>query len=107
MHQKELVKQAWVEAGLYRGRDVKLAAFLEYFDRASMDCWPEVVKELREHYPELKERLVIPIWNTQDKLLRLNVIRAIDFERKDEADLLQKLVRRTDAATDTPELHAV
>ena len=61
MHQKELAKQAWSEANLDCGKDEKLDAFLHYFESAPGDCWPQVVNELREHYPELKERLVMPL----------------------------------------------
>jgi len=38
---------------------------------------PDLIQEMREHYPEYKERLLVPIWDTDEKILRLNVIRAL------------------------------
>ena len=107
MHQKDFVRQAWTEAVLYRSKDPKIGAFLKRFEETSVDCWPELVKELRERYPEYKEQLVVPIWNTGDKLLRLNVIRSFELDRNDEVALLQELVRRSDLQQDAVELQAV
>src|SRR5690349_14868503 len=107
MYQKELVRQAWEAAGLYRSRDQKLQEFLSYFDAASGDCWPEIVAQVRERYPEYLERLVAPLWNAGDPLVRLNLIRFADTDRPEEHSVLAKLVRRVEPAAAVLELHAV
>ena len=94
MQQKILVKQAWLDAGLYRSTDPKLAAFLKHVEEAVTDCWLELIREVREHYPECKEQIVTPIWDTGDKLLRLHVIRAADPESEEDVAIFQRLVQR-------------
>ena len=66
MEQKALVKQAWLEAKLYESDDPRLIAFLRHFERAKLDCWAQLLQEVREHYPECKERLLVPIWESGD-----------------------------------------
>jgi hypothetical protein len=107
MHQKDLVKQAWESAGLYSRRDAKLQQFLKHVDESPTACWPELIDLCRTRYPEYLEQLVTPIWNTGDRLLRLNLIRAIDLERQDEQALFTKLVRQSDLQHDEPELRAI
>jgi len=88
-------------------KDQKLLAFLQHVDTVPGDCWPELVGELRERYPEYKTQLVVPLWKTGDKMLRLNVIRSIDVNRDDERQLLQKLIRQSHWEEDALELQAV
>lgn len=107
MHQKDLARQAWRDAGLYRSRDQKLREFLEYFDQAPPDCWDEVVEKLRSDYPELKAKLTTPLWNTREKVLRLNILRRADPQLPDELELLKKLTTKLDPAGDVPEIHIV
>jgi len=59
-----------------------------------LGCWSDLVQEVREHYPEYKEQLLVPIWDTGDKLLRLNVIRSLASDRDDEAKIFQRVVQR-------------
>ena len=107
MHQKDLARQAWRDAGLYRSRDQKLRAFLEYFDESPPDCWADVVETVRSAYPDLKAKLATPLWNTGDKMLRLNILRHGDPERPDELELLKKLTTKLDPAGDAPEIHTI
>jgi hypothetical protein len=98
MHQKELARRAWENAGLYKSKNEKLRAFLKHFDATPAACWTDVVKEVREHYPELKAQLIAPLWNSGDRLLRINLLRGADPAQPDEVALLQKV-----AATLRPE----
>jgi hypothetical protein len=107
MHQKDLAKQAWEQAGLYRSTNPKLRAFLKHVDEMPEACWPELVQEVRQNYPDLKEKLVLPLWSTGDKLLRLNIIQMVSLDQADEVDLLRKLVRRAHVTEDLHELRAV
>ena len=107
MHQKDSVRKAWADAGLYRTDDAKLRQFLQHFDDARMECWPELVAACRAHYPEYKAVLAKPLWDTGDKLLRLNLIRAADTTHKDEVSLVKGFVDASHALDDQPELQAV
>jgi hypothetical protein len=107
VHQKDLARQAWADAGLYRRTDPKLQAFLKHFEESSLECWPELVDEARTRYSEYVELLVMPLWNTGDKLLRLNLVRQADLKKTQEADLLAKLVQRARPTTEVHELRAI
>ncbi len=106
MHQKGLVKQAWQAAGLYEGKDLKLAPFLKLLDATSADCWPQLLAECRKNFGGYKAKLADPIWNTGDKVLRLNLIRSADLALPDEAAILQKYVSKCDPQRDALELRA-
>jgi hypothetical protein len=106
MHQKERIKQAWRDAGLYDSGDEKLLAFLELLD-GPRGCWPELAEECRRNYPAYKARLVNPILDTADKLLRLNLIRIAMPEHRDEVDLLRRFIRKSDPHRDAIELKAL
>lgn len=107
MHQKTLVKQAWLDAGLYRSTDPKLAAFLKHVEEAVTDCWLELLQEVREHYPECKEQIVTPIWDTGNKFLRLHIIRAADPESEEDVAIFRRLVQGPNTHGDDVELHAL
>jgi hypothetical protein len=107
MYQKAAAKAVWTAAGLYRSRDPKLRDFLRHFETEEQNCWAKLGKHLRAQAPELLEQVVAPLWDSGDKLLRVNIIRHLDPARKDEHALLDKLSRRLDARADAPELAAI
>src|SRR2546421_85506 len=107
MHERNLVKQAWLEAGLHGNDDSKLAGVLQHFEEAKLDCWRELVQTVRGDYPECKEQLITPIRDTGDKLLRLHVIRAFDPECEGDVAIFQKLVQRPNTRGDDWELEAL
>jgi hypothetical protein len=107
MHQKVLALQAWRETGLDRHEDPKIQAFFKLVQASSGACWPDLVKECRNHLPDQKRLLAIPVWKTGDKLLRVNLLRFLDPAHKDELMFLLELVRHCDATKDGPELRAV
>ena len=85
---------AWFEAGLYVSDDPQFGAFLGHFEMATWRCWPDLVQKVRKRYPEYKEQLLVPIWDTGEKMLRLNLIRALASDREDEVKLFQPIVQR-------------
>lgn len=107
MQDRDLVKQAWSETGLYVSDDPQLVGFLQHFEKATLGCWPDLVPEVREHYSEYKEQLLIPIWDTGDKLLRLNVIRALSPDRSDELEIFRRIARRPNTRGRDWELQAL
>lgn len=105
MYQKDLVKQAWGDAGLYRTRDPELRAFLDRLDSCG-DCWPELVEEVRRHYRPYLEVLARPLWRTGDRLVRLNLVRSADLEDQQERALVEEFVREAGTG-DVHELQAI
>src|SRR2546428_261316 len=85
MHQKDAIKEAWRAAGLYDSKDAKLQEFLRRLDTHPLECWPELIDEIRRNYPEYKRQVVEPILATGDKLLRLNLIPNAAFTKPAEA----------------------
>lgn len=104
MHQQELARRAWEKAGLYKSKNAKLRAFLAHFDATPAACWPDVVNEVRTKYPELKAQLIAPLWNSGDRLLRINLLRGADPSQPDELALLQKLAANLRPERDPVEL---
>lgn len=107
MHQKDRVKQAWLDAGLYDSKDAKLLEFIQRLDTAPYDCWPELIDECRRNYAEYKSQIVEPILKTGDKLLRLNLLRNADFSFADEVKLTRSFIAQSNPATDSLELKTV
>lgn len=107
MYQKAAAKAAWTAAGLYKSKDAKLRDFLKHVETEEQDCWSKLAKRLRANAPEIFGQIVAPLWDSGDKLLRVNIVRHLDPSRKDEHDLLTKLSRRLDPRSDAPELAAI
>jgi hypothetical protein len=106
MYQKDLVRKAWADAGLYRTRDPKLRQFLAKVEKCAGDCWPELAEEARTRYPEYIDRLVDPLWKTGDKLVRLNLIRLADLDDTRDRQIVEEFVSKA-RSTETHELQAI
>lgn len=107
MHIRDLAKQKWREAGLYDSRKAKVRAFLKHVDDHPDKCWDEWVQEFRDHYYDLFKDLIPPLLYTDDKLLRLTLIRKADLRKRRELNLLKKFVREADPVKDEPELSVI
>jgi hypothetical protein len=107
MHQRDAARAAWSAAGLTKTRDAKLRRFLNAFEKAPGDCWPQLYALVRKEYPEYFEQLARPLWASGDKLLRVNLIRHADLARKEEADLIGRLTADLDVDRDRHELVSV
>jgi hypothetical protein len=106
MHQRTAIQEAWRKAGLYDSADPKLKTFLEMLDDPRQ-CWPELVAASRGVYADIKAKLVGPILETGDKLMRLNLIRAADPNRADEVGLLSEFIKTSDPQRDEIELQEI
>ena len=84
MYQKDLIRRASEEAGLYRRRDPKLHRFLKRLDQPG-ECWPELIEAVTTEYRDYLEALARPLWETGDALVRLNLIRAADVRTRSSA----------------------
>jgi hypothetical protein len=107
VHQTDLARKAWQAAGLYSARDPSVQAFLKNFEAAPTLCWPDLIAHCRINYPKSKARLAQPLWDTNDKLLRLNLIRNADPSQQDEMQLVSKWARSCHPYEDELELRAM
>jgi hypothetical protein len=104
---RQRVKQAWLQAGLYGLSDSKLQSFLQHFERTLHGCWPDLWPLVRESYAEYKEQLLTPIWDTGEKMLRLGVILALAPDHTDEVQLFRRLAQRPNMSGNPWELDAL
>lgn len=104
MYQKDLVRGAWKAAGLYDEDDPRLLRFLGLLEHPGY-CWPELIAACRQEYAAYKARVVQPILDSGDTLVRLAVIRTA--AEPDELKLLERFVAASDPARDTAELKAI
>lgn len=107
MHIRDLAKQRWREAGLYDSKKAKLRAFLKYVDHHPEQCLDEYEKEFRENYYDLFDDLIPPLFDTDDKLLRILLINRIDVKKRKERNLLKEFVKTANAIEDERELIAI
>jgi hypothetical protein len=108
MHQKDAAIKAWEDAGLFRTHDKRLRELLERIRTSPVGCWPEYVDLVRGEYSTYKERLVRPLWESGDPLLRVNLIRAASPRAyKDEAELLKRFAKEVDPRKDQHEVLAL
>jgi hypothetical protein len=106
MYQKDLVKSAWKSAGIYDENDSKLQQFLKMLDDPTQ-CWAELTDACRRSFAAYKAKLVQPIWNSNDKLVRLTVIRTAAPALEDEMALLEGYIAASDPVRDHVELKAI
>ncbi len=107
MHQKDAARRAWQEAGLYRSSNPQVRDFLRRFENSSAACWEELADVVRLEYPDLKETLVRPLWDSGDKVLRVNLLRLADLRQDDEAELYGEATGTLRGDKDAPELETV
>ncbi|GHO83205.1 hypothetical protein [Dictyobacter formicarum] len=104
---RQMVRQAWLEAGLYNLNDPRLQSFLQHFEHTIHGCWPDLCPLVRERYAEYKEQLLTPIWDTGQKMLRLSVIQSLAPDHNDELEIFQRIIQRPDVNGNPWELEAL
>lgn len=107
MFTRELARKAWSDAGLYADPDPQLREFLDYFDTHPTDCWEMAAAVFRDKYYKLYDRVVPPLANSSDTMLRLQFIRHADPARPRELKTLKDIAARADPALHRPELNAL
>lgn len=107
MHIRELMRQRWAEEGLYASKKSKLRAFLAYIDEHPEHSCEQYIQTFREQYYDLLGEIVPPLLATNDKLLRLMLIRNADVTRPKELKLLKEVAQTADPTADEPELLAL
>jgi hypothetical protein len=104
MYQKDLIRDAWISAGLYDDDDPKLRQFLDLLDDPTQ-CWPELIQACRRDFAAYKAKVAQPILDSSDTLVHLMVIRAA--AETDELDLLEQYISTSDPARAETELKAI
>lgn len=104
MYIRELVIEVWQKSGLYRSRKAKVKDFLKYMDKFPEHCWDECEATFREKYYDIFNDIVAPLLKTDDKLLRLNLIRRLQVKKRRELNLLKTFVQAADSQKDEAEL---
>lgn len=107
MHLRDLARQAWADAGLYRTRDAKLAELLKKFDADQTVCVDAVESWLRGDYARYLETIVEPLAEARDPLMRVVLARRTNIKSKREVDLVRGFLKRADPVFDRPVLAAV
>ena len=107
MHLRDLVMQRWAEAGLYERKDAHLKSFLKHVSDTPMECWTDYVALFRRDYYDLFDTLIPPLAAANDKLLRIALIRQVDFNQLKELGAVRAFVRSADPVGDRPELNAI
>lgn len=96
MHQRELARTAWRDAGLYSMVDRSMGMFLNRFEKEGAWCWKELADFVRTTCPQYKATLAVPLWETEDPLLRKNLLDIIDLTQRDERLLVERMLGTSD-----------
>ena len=69
--------------------------------------WEHGLQEFRERYYDAFDHVVPPLLQSDDKLLRLMLIRHADLSKRRELNLLKRFAETADPIRDEPELLAI
>jgi hypothetical protein len=99
------MRKIWRKKGLYQSQSPTMQSFLAAID--SEPDWERGLQEFREKHYGLFDQVVPPLLQSEDKLLRLTLIRHADVSRRRELNLLKRLAQTADPMRDEPELLAI
>jgi hypothetical protein len=99
------MRKIWRKEGLYQSPSPTMSSFLAYIDSES--DWARGLQEFRDKHYGLFDQIVPPLLQSEDKLLRLLLIRHADVSKRRELNLLKRLAQAADPIRDEPELLAI
>jgi hypothetical protein len=99
------MRKIWRKEGLYQSQSPTMQSFLAAIDSES--DWERGLQEFREKHYGLFDQIVPPLLQSEDKLLRLLLIRHADVSKRRELNLLKRLAQTADPMRDEPELLAI
>jgi hypothetical protein len=99
------MRKIWRKEGLYQSPSPTMSSFLASIDSES--DWERGLQEFRDKHYALFDRIVPPLLQSEDKLLRLLLIRHADVSKRRELNLLKRLAQTADPIRDEPELLAI
>ena len=98
------MRKIWRKAGLYQSRSPTMQSFLAFDSESD---WERGLQEFRDKHYGLFDQIVPPLLQSEDKLLRLLLIRHADVSKRRELNLLKRLAQTADPIRDEPELLAI
>jgi hypothetical protein len=99
------MRKIWRKEGLYQSQSPTMRDFLAAIDSES--DWERGLQEFRDKHYGLFDQIVPPLLQSEDKLLRLLLIRHADVRKRRELNLLKRLAQTADPIRDEPELLAI
>ena len=98
------MRKIWRKAGLYQSQSPTMQSFLAFDSESD---WERGLQEFRDKHYGLFDQIVPPLLQSEDKLLRLLLIRHADVSKRRELNLLKRLAQTADPIRDEPELLAI
>jgi hypothetical protein len=101
------IRKIWRRAGLYQSEAPTIRNFLAFIESDPVPDWERGLQEFRKKHYDLFDRVVPPLLQSEDKLLRMVLIRHADPSKRKEMNLLKRFVGSADPIRDEPELLAI
>jgi hypothetical protein len=101
------MRKIWRKAGLYESKTRTIRDFLDFVGAEPPSDWEHGLQEFRDRYYDAFDQVVPPLLQSDDKLLRLMLIRHADLSKRRELNLLKRFAETADPIRDEPELLAI
>jgi hypothetical protein len=101
------MRKIWRKAGLYESKTRAVRDFLDFVDSEPSADWERGIEEFRKAHYDVFDQVVPPLLQSDDKLLRIMLIRHADPSKRRELNLLKRLAQSLDPIRDEPELLAM
>ena len=107
VHVCAVIRKIWRRAGLHQSKAPTIRSFLDFIASEPTPDSERGLREFREKHYDGFDRIVLPLLQSEDKLVRITLIRHADLSRRRELNLLKRFVETADPIHDEPELLAV
>ena len=100
----QLAKEEWKKAGLYKSKKGKVKLFLKFVEENQDKDLVEYLNELRKNYPEVIDDILLPLFDSDDGVIKLEAIEHADLSRISELNKLKEKSNKLDATDNEIEL---
>jgi hypothetical protein len=101
------MRKIWRTAGLYESKTRAVRDFLDFVGSEPPPHWEHGLQEFRARHYDVFDEVVPPLLQSDDKLLRIMLIRHADLSKRRELNLLKRFAQTVDPIRDEPELLAM
>jgi hypothetical protein len=101
------MRKIWRKVGLYQSKAPTIRSFLAFIGAEPTPNWECGLRVFREKHYDGFNQIVPPLLQSEDKLLRIMLIRHADLSKRRELNLLKRFVQTADSIHDEPELLAI
>jgi hypothetical protein len=101
------MRKIWRRAGLYESKTRAIRDFLDFVGSEPPPDWEQGLQKFRKKHYDVFDQVVPPLLQSDDKLLRIMLIRHADLSKRRELNLLKRFARTADPIHDEPELLAM